>query len=148
MDVKVEELLKGKGVDVWSVGPEATVLEALELMAEKNIGAVLVTEGERLAGIFSERDYARKVALAGKSSRDTLVKELMSTEIISVDTQKSVQDCLALFTEHRIRHLPVVEDDQLVGILTIGDVVKHIISHLELTVRELENYISGSGYGG
>ena len=147
MSVKVKELLKEKGYDVWSVGPEATVLEALKVMAEKNIGAVLVIEGERLAGIFSERDYARKVALDAKPCKDTVIKELMTEEIISVDTDTTLQECLSLITEHRIRHLPVVQDDQLRGMLTIGDVVKHIISHLELTVRDLENYISGGGYG-
>ena len=147
MSVKVKELLKEKGYDVWSVGPEATVLEALKVMAEKNIGAVLVIEGERLASIFSERDYARKVALDAKPCKDTVIKVLMTEEIISVDTDTTLQECLSLITEHRIRHLPVVQDDQLRGMLTIGDVVKHIISHLELTVRDLENYISGGGYG-
>jgi len=147
MNVKVKELLKEKGYDVWSVRLEATVLEALTVMAEKNIGAVLVTEGERLVGIFSERDYARKVALDGKPCRDAVIEELMTKEIISVDMDTTLQECLSLITEHRIRHLPVVQDDQLRGMLTIGDVVKHIISHLELTVRDLENYISGGGYG-
>jgi len=147
MNVKVREILKEKGHDVWSVRPEATVLEALKLMAEKNIGAVLVTEDEHLVGIFSERDYARKVVLDAKPCKDAVIEELMTQEIISVNMDTTLQECLSLITEHRIRHLPVVEDDQLLGMLTIGDVVKHIISHLELTVRDLENYISGGGYG-
>ena len=147
MNVKVKEILKEKGHDVWSVRPEATVLEALKLMAEKNIGAVLVTEDKHLVGIFSERDYVRKVALDATPCMDTVINELMTKEIISVDMDTTLQQCLSLITERRIRHLPVVEDDQLLGMLTIGDVVKHIISHLELTVRDLENYISGGGYG-
>ena len=148
MDIKVKGILASKGADVWAVRPDSTVLEALKVMAEKNIGAVLVTEGERLAGIFSERDYARKVALESKPCKDTVINELMTTELISVDLDTTLQTCLTLITEHHIRHLPVLNGGKLVGMLTIGDVVKHIIQHLEITVKDLENYISGGGYGG
>lgn len=147
MNVKVKEILKNKGSDVWSVGPSTTVLDALALMAEKNIGAVLVTEGERLVGIFSERDFARKVVVDSASCNDALIEELMTRELISVRMDTALHECLTLITENRIRHLPVVEGGKLLGMLTIGDVVKHIISHLETTVRDLENYISGGGYG-
>jgi CBS domain-containing protein len=142
------ELLKSKGKEIWAVGPGATVFEALELMAEKNIGAVLVMDGASLSGIFSERDYARKVVLAGKTSRDTKVSELMTSDVITSEGSASVRDCMGLFTEHHIRHLPVTNNGKIAGILTIGDVVKHIISNLETTVRDLEGYISGGGYGG
>jgi len=148
MNSKANELLKDKGQDVWSVGPEATVLEGLQLMSEKNIGAVMVTDGKRLLGIFSERDFVRKVAHDEKPCKDLTITELMTSKVITIDTETSVPQCLSLMTENRIRHLPVVQDDQIIGILTIGDVVKHMISHLELTVRDLENYISGGGYGG
>ena len=148
MNSRAKELLKDKGDDVWSVGPDATVLEGLRLMSEKNIGAVMVTEGKRLLGIFSERDFARKVAHDEKPCRDLTITELMTSEIISINMDTTMAECLSLMTENRIRHLPVVQDEQLVGILTIGDVVKHMISNLELTVRDLENYISGGGYGG
>jgi CBS domain-containing protein len=148
MNVTAKELVGYKGQEVWSVGPESTVFEALELMAEKNIGAVLVTDGDRLVGIFSERDYARKVVLAGKSSKDTMVRELMSGNLITTSPDTTVKECLDLFTENRIRHLPIVDNGKLVGILTIGDAVKHMITHLEQTVRDLEKYITGGGYGG
>ncbi len=148
MNSRAKELLKDKGDDVWSVGPDATVLEGLRLMSEKNIGAVMVTEGKRLLGIFSERDFARKVAHDEKPCRDLTITELMTSEIISINMDTTMAECLSLMTENRIRHLPVVQDEQLVGILTIGDVVKNMISNLELTVRDLENYISGGGYGG
>jgi CBS domain-containing protein len=147
MKVKVKELLERKGTDIWSVSPDATVFSGLQLMADKNIGAVLVIEGDKLVGIFSERDYARKVVLAGLSSKDTAISELMTTDVVTVGPDTIVQECLGLMTEHRVRHLPVVEDEKLLGILTIGDVVKHLIRQLEVTVRDLENYITGSGYG-
>ena len=146
MDIRVEGILRSKGYDIWSVKPAATVFEALELMAEKNIGAVLVIDGKHLAGIFSERDYARKVVLDGRSSRDSIVNDLMTSELVTVDTHTSIQTCLELITENRIRHLPVVENGEVLGMLTVGDVVKHIIQHLEVTVRDLESYISGD-YG-
>ena len=148
VDIKVKELLKSKGEDAWTVAPKTSVLDALKLMAEKNIGAVLVTEGEELVGIFSERDYVRKVALDGKSCDSCPVGELMTQKIISIDMNTTLQECLTLINDNRIRHLPVVENGRLHGMLTIGDVVKHIISHLQLTVRDLEAYITGSGYGG
>lgn len=144
MDVKVKQLLKAKGDAVWTVGPDENVVGALKVMADKNIGAVMVTEGEHLVGIFSERDLARKVANDEKPCNAALVRELMSTNIVSITGNTTIQECLSLMTEHRIRHLPVVENDKLRGVVSIGDVVKHIISFLELTVRDLENYITGS----
>ena len=141
----VRHLLQEKGTDIWSVRPSATIFEALQLMAEKNIGAVLVAEDDRLLGIFSERDYARKVILYGRSSKDTEVRDLMTSHIYHVAPDASVQECMSLMTKHKIRHLPVLDDGTLVGIITIGDVVKHIISQQADHIRGLETYISG-GY--
>lgn len=137
----VRNVLHAKGTDVWSVRPECTAFEALQLMAEKNIGAVLVLDGERLAGVFSERDYARKVILVGRSSRDTPVGALMTEKVLSVAPHDTVKHCLNLMTEARVRHLPVVEDEKLVGVVTIGDVVKHVISEQADTIQSLEQYI-------
>lgn len=139
----VRHLLHEKGGQIWSVGPKATVYEALELMAEKNAGAVLVLENSKLIGIFTERDYARKVVLKGKTSKTTTVGELMTTEILYVNPDDTIEDCMALMTEKRTRHLPVMESGKLVGLVSIGDVVKAIISDREFTIRELERYITG-----
>ncbi|MCI0339571.1 MAG: CBS domain-containing protein [Planctomycetales bacterium] len=139
----ITHLLQVKGRDVWSVKPETPVYDALKLMAEKNIGAVLVLEGERLAGVFSERDYARKVILMGKSSKETPVREVMSTTTYTVTPDQSIEDCMALMTARRIRHLPVLESGRLIGMISIGDVVKAIIADRETTIRDLENYIRG-----
>ena len=140
----VEQLLDGKGHDVWSVTPDATVYEALELMAEKGIGALIVLEGQALAGLFSERDYARKVILEGKSSKDTPVREIMSARVLCVGPEQTVQDCMGLMTEKRIRHLPVLNGDQIVGLVSIGDVVKAVIADQEEVIEHLEHYIMGS----
>ena len=140
----VSQLLEGKGADVWSTSPQMTVYEALELMAEKNVGALLVLEGEELAGIFSERDYARKVILKGKSPMDTPVGEIMSRKVTCVRRDQSIEDCMALMTDKRVRHLPVLQDNRVVGIISIGDVVKDIISEQEFIIEQLENYITGS----
>ncbi len=140
----VRDLLKTKGNDIWAISPEKTVFEALELMALRNVGALLVLDGEMLVGVFSERDYARKVILHGKSSKTTTVGELMTREIIGVHPEDSVEDCMALMTARHIRHMPVFESDDLIGIVSIGDVVKQVIAGHEFTIRELENYIRGS----
>jgi CBS domain-containing protein len=145
--ITVREILMTKGNQVWSVPPTATVYEALQVMAEKEIGALLVVEGSRMIGIFSERDYARKVILKGKSSRDITVEEIMSPKVFYVRPEQSVEECMALMTEKRIRHLPVLGEEELAGVISIGDVVKAIISDQQFTIEQLERYITGSGYG-
>ena len=139
----VSQLLKNKDSKVWSISPQAPIYEALELMAEKKIGALPVIENNQLVGIFSERDYARKVILKGRSSKVTLIGELMTSKLYCVTLNDTVDTCMVLMTSKRIRHLPVLENDQLLGIVTIGDVVKHVISGHEITIRELEKYIKG-----
>ncbi len=139
----VSELLRAKEREIWSVKPDSSVLEALNLMAEKNVGALLVFKEEKLVGIFSERDYARKVILKGKASKDTTVKEIMSSKVIYVKPEQSVEECMALMTDKRIRHLPVLEEDQVVGVISIGDVVKAIISDKDFMIHQLESYITG-----
>ena len=141
----VNQLLKTKGHEIWSVEPKTTVYEALQLMSEKDIGALLVIEEVRLAGIFSERDYARKLILKGKGSKATNVDELMNREVITVEPATSFDKCMALMTTKRIRHLPVTQNDKVVGLVTMGDVVKQIILNQESTIEQLGNYISG-GY--
>jgi CBS domain-containing protein len=140
----VRDLLATKGSDVWSVTPETTVFDALRLMAEKRIGAVLVLENDDLVGLFSERDYARKVILLGKSSKEMPVKEIMSSKVVSVRPDQSIDDCMSLMTDNRIRHLPVVNDGKLHGIITIGDVVKAVIAEKESVIEQLEHYITGT----
>jgi CBS domain-containing protein len=141
----VRQLLEGKGDNVWSIHPDATVYEALTLMADKNIGAVLVIdERDNLVGILSERDYARKVILRGRLSRDTLVHEIMTERVVYVRPDQSIEDCMALMTDKRIRHLPVVDEGQVSGVISIGDVVKAIISEQEFVIEQLENYITGT----
>lgn len=131
------------GRQVWSIDPDASVLEALRLMADKDIGALLVMQGGRLAGIFSERDYARKIILQGKTSRETCVRDVMTTPVIAVSPDQSIEHCMALMTNKHIRHLPVLEEDQVVGVISIGDVVKEIIAEQEFVIQQLENYITG-----
>jgi len=139
----VAQLLRTKGHEVLSVSPELSVFEALEVMAEKNVGALLVLEGERLVGVFSERDYARKVILKGKASKEIPVREIMSTHVLYVRPQQTVEDCMALMTDKRVRHLPVMEEERLVGVISIGDVVKAIIAEQEFMIEQLQNYITG-----
>lgn len=148
MDVTgtIEGILGQKKRDVYSVGPDATVYDAVAMMAEKNVGALLVVEDGRLVGIISERDYTRKVMLRGKRSRETKVNEIMSTNLTTVDPKQSVDDCLRFMTEKRIRHLPVVQDGEISGVISIGDLVKHVISVQNATLDHLERYIAG-GYG-
>ena len=140
----IAQLLNAKGKQIWSVEPKATIFEALEIMSEKEIGALLVMEDGKLTGIFSERDYARKVILKGKSSKETPVGELMTKKVFYIDSQKTINDCMAMMTAKRIRHVPVIDDNQVMGIVTIGDVVNQIISEQEVTINHLENYITGS----
>jgi CBS domain-containing protein len=137
----VEEILETKGKDVWAVGPGATAYEALEIMADKNVGALMVVEEGRPVGIFSERDYARKVILKGKSSKDTTVGELMTREMVCVNGHSTVNECMALMTAKKSRHLPVVEDGRLRGIVSIGDIVGEIITNLDFKLKEMEKYI-------
>ena len=141
----VRDLLKQKGRDVWSVAPHSTVYDALALMAEKNIGALIVRDAARPVGIFSERDYARQVILKGKTSRDTLVRDVMTSKVVFVRPEQSIEECMALMTDKRFRHLPVLEEGQLVGILSIGDVVKVLISEKDFLIEQLANYISSGG---
>ncbi|HZD58488.1 MAG TPA: CBS domain-containing protein [Anaerolineales bacterium] len=139
----VKQVLDSKGHQVWSVAPDDTVFNALKLMAEKNVGALLVLEEGKLIGIISERDYARKVVLEGKSSMDTPVEEIMTPRVLYVRTNQSIEECMAIMTDRHIRHLPVLEDSELVGVISIGDVVKAVISHQEFVIEQLENYIAG-----
>ncbi|MBL7189859.1 MAG: CBS domain-containing protein [Phycisphaerae bacterium] len=139
----VEQLLKTKGNEIWSIVPQATVYEALQIMSEKDVGALLVLDKGNLVGIFSERDYARKLILKGRFSKDTTVGELMTREVLYIESQSTIEDCMALMTAKRVRHLPVLENERLIGIVTIGDVVKQIISDQEFTIQQLERYIKG-----
>jgi len=139
----VRDILKTKRKEVWSVSPNSTVFEALKLMGDKEIGALMVMEGDKAVGIISERDYARKVILKGKSSKETLVKEIMTANMISVKPETTVEECMILITAKRIRHLPVFEKDKFVGIISIGDVVKSIISEQERLIEQLSDYIAG-----
>ena len=144
--IPVKQVLRSKGFGFLAIGPEAMVYEALELMAEKNIGALLVVDNGRLVGVFSERDYARKVILCGKSSKNTTVRNLMSSPPISVDIETSLRDCMVLMTGKHIRHLPVMDAGALMGVVSMRDVVNAIISNQASTIEELEEYIAGTGY--
>ncbi|MGD9341424.1 MAG: CBS domain-containing protein [Chromatiales bacterium] len=139
----VYNLLKKKGSQIWAIGPDASIYEAVSMMAEKGIGALLVMEGEQLHGIISERDYARKVILAGKSSRQTPVREIMTTAVLCAKLEQSVEQCLALMTDKRIRHLPVADGGKVVGLVSIGDLVKEIIAEQQFIIEQLEHYIAG-----
>jgi CBS domain-containing protein len=142
--IPVSALLHHKGSKVWHISPEATVFDAIQLMADKNIGALPVLSGARLAGIFTERDYTRKVALAGKTSKQTSVKEILSPDVITVTPDEPVEECMRLMTEHRIRHLPVLQNDEMVGIISIGDLVNWTISMQDAAISQMENYINGA----
>jgi CBS domain-containing protein len=137
------DLLREKGTQVYSTSPDASVYNALQLMADKNIGALIVFEGDRMVGLISERDYARKIVLKNKFSRETAVAEIMSRDVVTVSPDRNLEECMEVITARRVRHLPVVEDDQVLGIISIGDIVKGIIQHKEFVIEQLEYYIKG-----
>jgi len=139
----VKDILRAKGSNVYSISPDATVYEALNRMADKNVGAMLVFEGNDLVGLISERDYSRKTILQGRFSKDTAVREIMTTEAVTVHPDDDIEACMELFTDKHVRHLPVIEKGKVVGIVSIGDIVKSIIDSKELIISELENYIKG-----
>lgn len=142
----VEAVLAKKSPHIWTVSPDISVYQALEMMEEKNIGALPVLQGDKLTGMFSERDYARKIILKGKSSRETLVKDAMTTSVYCVDKKKTLDECMAVMTLKRVRHLPVMENEQMIGLISIGDVVKNIISEQEYVIDNLYQYIRGVYY--
>jgi len=139
----IGEILSHKASDVWCISPDATVFEAIQMMADKNIGAVLVTENNKLVGIISERDYTRKVALKGKLSKATAVREVLSSQVVQVTPAHTVEECLRLMTDHRVRHLPVLDGERIIGIVSIGDLVNWIISAQTATISQLQTYITG-----
>jgi CBS domain-containing protein len=143
MQVTVDAILKQKGARVWTIPGDATVFEAIQLMAARNIGALVVVSRDKLEGIFTERDYTRKVALQGKSSKDTLVSEILSPNLIVAAPGTTIEECMRMMTENRVRHLPVLNSDQLVGLVSIGDLVNWIISVQSVEISQLHNYIAG-----
>jgi len=140
---RVKDILAVKGQDVWSIEPDASVYDAMKLMADKEIGALMVMEGTKLVGLISERDYARKVILQGRASRTTQVKEIMTTRVVYTHPQQNIEECMAVMTEKRVRHLPVIDEERLVGVISIGDLVKSIISEQQFIIEQLERYIRG-----
>lgn len=139
----VKDILRAKGSKVYTISPDATVYEALSRMAEHNVGAMLVFEENDLVGLISERDYSRKTILKGRLSKETAVREIMSTELVTIHPDDDIEECMELFTDKRIRHLPVIEEGKVVGIVSIGDIVKSVIDYKEFIIEELENYIKG-----
>jgi CBS domain-containing protein len=139
----VKDILQEKGTQVYAISPDAKVYEALQLMADKNVGALMVMEGDRAVGLISERDYARKIVLKGKFSKDVPVHEIMTADIVRIGPDRDIENCMELMTDKRVRHLPVFENDRLIGIISIGDIVKAIIEHKEEIIEQLENYIKG-----
>ncbi len=139
----ITEILNHKGTNVWSVSPGATVFEAIQMMADKNVGALLVIEEEKLVGIISERDYTRKVILKGRSSKQTAVREILSGHVIHATPASTVEDCLRLMTDHRIRHLPILEESRILGVVSIGDLVNWIITAQSTRISQLQTYIAG-----
>lgn len=137
----VQQLLESKRHGVASVAPDTSVLDALKVMAEEEIGAVLVLDGDALAGIFSERDYARKVVLQGKASKDTPVREIMTEKVVCVHPEQTIEDCMGLMTDKRVRHLPVLQGRKVIGVVSIGDVVKEMLVEKEFVIKQLESYI-------
>jgi CBS domain-containing protein len=141
--VPISALLHHKGTALWSIAPEATVFEAIKLMAEKNIGSLLVMSGDQLVGVVTERDYTRKIALQGKTSKATRVSEILSSKIISVTPDDTVEECMRLMTENRVRHLPVLDNDKVTGLVSIGDLVNWTISAQDAAIAQMEQYIAG-----
>ncbi len=141
--ITVKDMLRDKTGGTLTISPQETVYRGLEVMAEKNLGALVVVEGEKVVGMFSERDYARNVILKEKSSKNMLIKDLMNTKVCYVRPEQTLDECLVLFTEKRVRHLPVLDGEKLIGIVSIGDAVKQYVADKEFTIRQLENYISG-----
>jgi CBS domain-containing protein len=139
----VRNILDTKGHEVWCIGPEDTVFDALRLMAEKEVGSLMVMDGARVVGLISERDYARKIVLLGRTSPNTLVKEIMTSHVAYTHLEQPIEECMAVMTEKRIRHLPVMEEGKLVGIISIGDLVKAIIADQKFIIEQLERYITG-----
>ena len=139
----VVDILNTKGRQIWSISPDRTVYEAIRLMADKEIGALLVMEGENLAGIVTERDYARKLALEGRSSRDTPVRDVMTTRVLCARPEQTIEECMALMTDKRSRHLPVVDHKRVIGVISIGDLVKAIIDEQKFVIEQLQHYITG-----
>ena len=140
---KVKEILAVKGNEIWSIGPDQSVYEAIHLLAEKEIGALLVMDGSELVGVISERDYARQIILKDKSSRDTKVADIMTSNVVTSEPSQDVGECMALMSDRRIRHLPIIEDGAIVGIVSIGDLIRVIISEQQSTIVDLEKYITG-----
>jgi CBS domain-containing protein len=141
--MKVSDILSTKGRNVWSIEPGASVYDAMKLMAAKGVGALIVREGERVVGVISERDYARKVILEGRSSPTTEVREIMTAHVLYAGLEQSIEECMAIMTDKRVRHLPVLEQGRLIGVISIGDLVKSIISEQQFRIEQLEQYIKG-----
>lgn len=140
---KVKHILQTKGNVIYSVAPSIMVYEAIEMMCEKNIGGLLIVEEDRLVGIFTERDYARKLILKGRSSKDTPIRDLMTSNLVTVTPDTTIDDCMRVMVGRKIRHLPVLENDELVGLISIGDVVRHVIEEQKSIIEQLEQYITG-----
>jgi CBS domain-containing protein len=139
----INEILSQKGTRVWTISPDATVFEAVQMMTDKNVGALLVTENDKLVGIVSERDYTRKVVVKGKASKTTAVREILSSQVVHVSPSHTVEECMRLMTDHHFRHLPVLDGDKIAGIISIGDLVNWIISAQHTTISQLQTYITG-----
>ena len=140
---RIQTLLKKKGYDVWSIAPDASVYDAIHLMAEKAVGALIVMDGSKLVGVISERDYARKIILEGRSSENTKISEIMSSEVITTGLDNRIEECMAIMTEHRIRHLPVLDGNEVLGVISLGDLVKYIIAEQQFVIEQMERYING-----
>ncbi len=140
---RIQTLLKKKGYDVWSIAPDASVYDAIHLMAEKAVGALIVMDGQKLVGVISERDYARKIILEGRSSENTKISEIMSSEVITTGPDNKIEECMAIMTERRIRHLPVLDGNEVLGVISLGDLVKYIIAEQQFVIEQMERYING-----